>query len=132
MSLTSAMVQNQCHQKKSKKSRSTSLKYQLCASLCLIQNSQFKGTLNSKYNTVLNNQSRYFLNGCFSYIYPKSNIEALLEISLDTNMFMRKTSTILAPPDSHSPVSISTYRFSNGRYSRDTRDDNQVFKHETA
>jgi len=41
--------------------------------------------------------------------------EALVEIILHTNMFIRKTPIIFAPRDSHRPVSISTYRFSQMR-----------------
>lgn len=55
-------------------------------------------------NTVLTGQ---FLTNIQSQIF-----EDLVEISLDTNMFMRNTPTVFAPPDSHRPVSISTYIFS--------------------
>lgn len=87
------------------------LKYQLCASLYLIQISQFKGTLNSKYNIVLNKQVIFKL-ATFHRNIQSLRFEALVENSLDTNMFMRKTPIIFAPPDSHRPVSISIYIFS--------------------
>lgn len=106
------------------------LKYQLSASLCLIQNSQFKGTLNSKYNILL---SKVIFNWLlFLQIYKALKFETLVEISLDTNMLMTKTPIIFAPPDSHRLFYLHLQILSNGRYFRNTRNYNQVSRHETA